>query len=63
MVKLGPFQIGWKKGVRDVGDDFPLHPSVIERMKADAVAQSGEVKAYRPIQLAGRSELKSYFDC
>jgi hypothetical protein len=63
MVKLGPLQIGWKKGVRDVGDDFPLHPSVIERMKADAVAQSGEVKAYRPIQLAGRRELKSYYDC
>ncbi len=62
IVQLGHIAIGWKRGIRDVGDDFPLHPSVAERMKAAAVAQSGEVKPYRPAQLKGRSELKTYYD-
>ncbi len=62
MLSFGIFRIGWKRGIRDVGDDFPLHPSVTERLKASVVPQSGEVKAYRPAQLRGRAELKQYFD-
>ncbi len=62
MVAFGPFQLRWKKGIRAVGDDFPLHPSVEERMKSAAVAQSGEVKQYRPAQLKGRRDLKRYYE-
>ncbi|EAQ02699.1 hypothetical protein OB2597_18322 [Pseudooceanicola batsensis HTCC2597] len=62
MVAFGPIRIPWKKKVREVGDDFPLHPSVEERLKASAVAQSGTVKRYRPEQLRSRASLKSYYD-
>jgi hypothetical protein len=62
MVAFGPFRIGWKKGIREVGNDFPLHPSVQERMQASAVAQCGEVKPYRPAQLKERSDLKCYYE-
>lgn len=61
MLSAGPLRIGWKKGIREVGDDFPLHPSVTERLKADAVVQSGEVKPYRPEQLKGRRALECYY--
>ena len=61
MLSAGPLRIGWKKGIREVGDDFPLHPSVTERLKADAVVQSGEVKPYRPEQLKGRKALECYY--
>ena len=62
MVALGPLRIRWKKGTRAVGDDFPLHPSVEERMRAKAVAQCGDVKPYRPAQLKERRDLKCYYD-
>lgn len=61
MLAFGPLRVGWKKGIREVGDDFPLHPSVVERMKAIAVAQVGEVKPYRPPQLRNRRDLKDYY--
>lgn len=62
MVSFGPLRIGWKKKPREVGDDFPLHPSVEARLKASEVAQSGEVKPYRPEQLRSRARLTSYYD-
>lgn len=62
MLAIEPFQIAWKKGIREVGDDFPLHPSVKGRMQATAVAQSGEVKPYRPKQLSNRQVLKGFYD-
>ena len=62
MVAFGPLRIRWKKGTRAVGDDFPLHPSVEERMRAKAVAQCSEVKPYRPAQLKERRDLKCYYD-
>ncbi len=62
MVKVGPLQIRWKTGIREVGDDFPLHASVLERMKAVSVAQNTEVKPYRPAQLKNRRELKGHYE-
>jgi hypothetical protein len=62
MVAFGPFRIGWKKGVREVGNDFPLHTSVEIRMKAPAVAQSEEVQPYRPVQLRSRTSLRSFYE-
>lgn len=61
MLAFGPIRIAWKKGIREVGDDFPLHSSVRERMQSTAVAQSGEVKAYRPKQLSNRQDLKCFY--
>ena len=60
--EAGPLRIRWKKGMRAVGDDFPLYPSVEERVRAKAVAQYGEVKPYRPAQLKERRDLKCYYD-
>ena len=62
MVTLGPVRIQWKKGIREVGDDFPLHPSVEVRMRAKAVAQCGQVKPYRPVQLKGRRDLSRFYE-
>ena len=61
MFAFGPIKIGWKKGIREVGDIFPLHPSVNERLMAGAVPQSGDVKPYRPSQLKHRETLKEFF--
>ena len=61
ILAFGPVSIPWKKGIREVGDDFPLHPSVQERMQATAVAQFGEVKPYRPQQLSKRRDLKRFY--
>lgn len=62
MVAIGPVRIGWKKEPRQVGDDFPIHPSVEARLQADEVAQSGEVKPYRPEQLRSRAGVKAYYE-
>lgn len=62
MVSFGALRIPWKKGVREVGDDFPLHPSVETRMKAAAVVQSGDVKPYRPEQLRSRTGLSAFYE-
>ncbi|WP_057795697.1 phospholipase effector Tle1 domain-containing protein [Roseovarius atlanticus] len=62
MVSFGALRIPWKKGVREVGDDFLLHPSVKTRMKAAAVVQSGDVKSYRPEQLRSRTGLSSFYE-
>ncbi|WP_370284908.1 phospholipase effector Tle1 domain-containing protein [Pseudooceanicola nanhaiensis] len=62
IVTFGPLRIRWKQGIREVGSDFPLHPSVEERMKASVVVQNGDVKAYRPAQLRERRGLADYYD-
>lgn len=62
MLSFGLFQIAWKKGIREVGDDFPIHPSVIERLNASAVVQSTEVRPYRPEQLKSREGLEHLYN-
>ncbi len=51
----------WPQGPRAIEDVFPLHPSVLERLAAKAVPQMGEVKAYRPPQLASHRQAKKYY--
>ena len=41
---------------------FPLHQSVTDRLEAEAVPQSGEVKPYRPHQLRRRAALAQFFE-
>lgn len=54
-------KIRWKKKPRMVGEDFPLHPSVIERLKAKHVQQVDELKPYRPKQLRQHLELVEFY--
>lgn len=61
LVDYGPFKIKWRFGLREI-NEAPLHPTVIERLKADAVPQLGEVKKYRPENLAKHSKAKTFFD-
>lgn len=59
--KKGPFSKRWPVGPREVTDLFPLHQSVLKRLSADAVPQTGEVKPYRPEQLAGHKQAAKFF--
>lgn len=61
MFKFGPFQKRWSVKPRMVDPDFPLHPSVFERMDAEMVPQLGEMKTYRPVQLRDHLLAKKYF--
>jgi hypothetical protein len=44
-----------------VGHNFSLHPTVIERLEADAVSHLGEMKPYRPEQLKDHQAARKYF--
>lgn len=57
----GPLKIRWAFGPRIV-NNFPLHPTVLERMEAGPVPQMGDVKAYRPDTLAQHPQAKSYYE-
>jgi hypothetical protein len=61
MFQFGPFRKKWTVKPRVVDSKFALHPTVIERLKAPAVPQVGEVKLYRPSQLADHPSAKAYF--
>ena len=61
MFKFGPIQRRWPAKPRMVGADFPLHPSVIKRLEADAVSHLGEMKPYRPEQLKEHNDTVKYF--
>ena len=45
-----------------VNPDFPLHPSVRERLKAEAVSHLGEMKPYRPEQLKDHLEAREFYE-
>jgi hypothetical protein len=61
LIDKGPFKIKWTNGLREI-NDFKLHPTVIERLKADAVPQMGVVKGYRPENLANHPQAKTFFE-
>ncbi len=62
MFKYGPFKRRWRSKPREVNPDFPLHPSVLERLSAEKVSHVGEIKPYRPVQLKNHLSAKDYFD-
>lgn len=53
--------LSWKFGLRSIPNDAPLHPTVLERFKADAVVHYDEVKPYRPEALKFHNDVKKYF--
>jgi uncharacterized protein (DUF2235 family) len=61
MFKRGIVKRKWPVGPRNVSQGFALHPSVIERLSADSVAQPGAMKPYRPQQLKDHPEAKAFF--
>lgn len=62
MFKLGSFKIKWNQKPRKVSETFEIHPSVFERLRAEAVSHNGEMKPYRPEQLEGNDAIQSYVD-
>ena len=62
MFKFGPFQKRWPTKPRMVNPDFPLHPTVLERLKADTVSHLGEMKPYRPEQLKDHLEARRFYE-
>jgi hypothetical protein len=40
----------------------PLHPSVLERLEAEAVSHLGEMKPYRPDQLKDHLEAREFYE-
>ncbi len=59
--EFGPFKKRWKVKPRLVDNKFPLHPSVLKRLKADKVPQLDVVKAYRPKQLKDHPQAKKFY--
>ncbi len=62
MFRFGPIKRRWPAKARIVPEFFPLHGSVIDRLKADAVSHLGEMRPYRPEQLKDHPEAKRFFD-
>ncbi|MCI2401060.1 DUF2235 domain-containing protein [Aliiroseovarius subalbicans] len=62
MFKFGPIQKRWPAKPRMVNPDFPLHPSVLERLKADTVSHLGEMKPYRPEQLKDHLAAREFYE-
>lgn len=62
MFKLGPIKKRWPAKPRLVDPGFPLHPSVLQRQKAESVSQLGEMKPYRPEQLKDHLEAREFYE-
>lgn len=62
MFALGPMKLKWAHKPRVLNPDFPLHPSVIERLKAGPVSHLGEMKPYRPVQLKDHVAARGFYE-
>lgn len=62
MFEFGPFKKKWPTKMREIGDSFGLHPSVLERLGVEEVSHVGEMKPYRPEQLKNRPEAAPFFE-
>jgi len=51
----------WARKVREMPNDAPLHPSVLERFKADAVLDYDMMKPYRPENLRNHIKVKENY--
>jgi len=51
----------WGQAVRTIHPEARLHPSVLDRLAAPHVPQMGEVKAYRPVNLAAHEQAKMFY--
>ena len=53
--------IPWPRKLREIPNDAPLHPSVLERFKADAVLDYDMRVPYRPENLRNHNDVKAYY--
>lgn len=53
-------KVPWKRGIRQVPGDAPLHPTVNERYKLPAVLQYDLTLPYRPEALRGHQDIVAY---
>lgn len=51
----------WKRGMRLIPRDAPLHPSVIERFDAETLLHFDQVMPYRPEALRGHNAVADYY--
>ena len=61
MFKFGPIKKKWPSKPRIVEPFFKLHPSVLERLKAQAVSHVGEMKPYRPEQIKDHPQANKFY--
>ena len=54
-------RIHWAKKFREIPDDAPLHPSVIERFEAAEVLDYDTMRPYRPENLREHNAVKAYY--
>lgn len=52
---------GWKEKLRDIADDAPLHPAVVDRFAATAVSHYGVSAPYRPANLRFHRAVSGFY--
>ena len=62
MFEYGPIKRRWPLKTREVNPDFELHPSVLDRLRADKVSHVGEMKPFRPPQLNDHPAAKDFYE-
>ena len=62
MFKKWIFKRRWKSSPRDVKNYFYLHPSVLDRLEAQAVQQGEFFGPYRPVQLKDHDVASRFYD-
>ncbi|MDK1492846.1 DUF2235 domain-containing protein [Sinorhizobium sp. 7-81] len=55
-------RLKWRRGLREIPVDAPLHPSVVERFKLRGVVQYDACRVYRPENLRNHREVSSLYD-
>lgn len=58
---VGTLAQKWKTRPREVTGIFPLHPSVLDRLRAKSVPQMGSIEPYRPPQLADHPQARNFY--
>jgi hypothetical protein len=62
MFAFGPLKKKWPSKPREISANFPLHPTVIERLETDLVSHSGDMRPYRPQQLKEHPAAKKFYE-
>ncbi len=61
-IPRGLFRRKWRSHPREIAAEAKLHPSVLTRLAAVMVPQSGEVKPYRPVPLKDHPKARAFYE-
>ena len=61
MVGSRIFRLRYARKPRIVDNQIPLHPTMLKRLKAQAVPKAGEMMPCRAVQLAGHPEARQFY--